>query len=138
MTTTLQKRRGASGRASTQGTFHILAMNSPYGTICQCYVRELPFAVRNHISVSTFGGWGDIKWPAIREGQSGNTLLVCRLADIPEDIKALGTGGNKRRHLVFVEDMPVEAIPSRVPRLNVRDARDCTLLENATLMLSLQ
>jgi hypothetical protein len=32
-------------------------------------------------------------------------------------------GGNERRHLVFVEDMPVEAISSRVPRLNVRDSR---------------
>ncbi|MGO8751007.1 MAG: helix-turn-helix domain-containing protein [Thermoguttaceae bacterium] len=50
-------------------------------------------------------------------------MLVCRLADIPEDDEAPGTGGKQGRHLIFVEDMPVEAIPSRVPRLNVRDSR---------------
>ncbi|MGA2617179.1 MAG: DUF2442 domain-containing protein [Thermoguttaceae bacterium] len=123
MTVTLQRSRGTSGAASAQDTFYIVATNPPYGTICRDCVRELPGAVRNHVRVSTFDGWRHIECSVARLEQSGSALLVSRLADIPEDAKALAAGGPQRRHLVFVEDMPVEAIPSRVSRLNVRDSR---------------
>ena len=122
MTTTVQRNRGTSGSSSAQGTFDIVATNPPYGTICQTFVRGLPAEVSSHIRVSTVADWHEIKWSVIGQEQSGRTLLVSRLADIPEGVKVRGSKGTERRHLVFVEDMPVQAIPSRVPRLNVRDA----------------
>jgi nitrite reductase/ring-hydroxylating ferredoxin subunit len=123
MPSVLQTRRGMVSPSAHQGTFYVVATNSPYGQICQAYVRQLPAKVRNHVRVSTFGAWQEVAGRIVGSGQPGRTLLVSRLADIPEDAHTLGSGSKERRHLVFVEDMPIEAISSRVPRLNVRDAR---------------
>jgi hypothetical protein len=51
-------------------------------------------------------------------------LVISRLADIPEGAAATRIVGHRdRKFLLFVEDMPVEAIPSRIPRLHIRDAQ---------------
>lgn len=110
-------------RTSVHGTFHVVATNCTFGTICQTCVRALPDKVRNYVKVSTFRDWGDVVWKDIGRTHAGRTLIVCRLADIPENVKVFATTRNDRRNLVFVEDMPVESIPSRVPRLNVKDSR---------------
>jgi hypothetical protein len=108
--------------ASEQGVFRVVATNPPYGAVCQRYVRRLPSTLRNRVRVSTYGGWQEVDWGGIKQGQPRRTLLVSRLADIPEDFASVGLGDSKRTHLVFVEDMPVEAISTRVPRLNVRNS----------------
>ena len=117
-----QKLHRKSVRTSAHGKFDVVATNFPYGTICQTYVRALPVTVRDHVRVSTFRDWSDVVWKNIGRTRTGTTLIVSRLADIPENVKVFATAGNERRNLVFVEDMPVESISSRVLRLNVRDS----------------
>jgi nitrite reductase/ring-hydroxylating ferredoxin subunit len=106
----------------TSGRFEVVATNSPLGTICQSSVHCLPPSTRGRVRVVSFDGWREIDWGAIRPGPAGKLLLVCRLADIPEDVPVAQGTAMKPAHLVFVEDLPVEAIPARVSRLNVRDS----------------
>ena len=123
MRTVFQQIGKTFGRTSRRGKFDIVITNSPYGTICSDFVRKLPDKIRNPIRVFPFASWQEVNWKKIGQDRSGIILLICRLADIPEESGALQAIGRERKHLVFVEDMPVEAISARVPRLNVRDSR---------------
>jgi hypothetical protein len=51
-------------------------------------------------------------------------LVISHLGDIPEESAAIQSVGHRgRKYLLFLGDMPVEAIPSRIPRLHVRDSQ---------------
>jgi hypothetical protein len=123
MATTLQPTTESPRGVSTQGTLRIVATNSAYGAMCQACIREMPPAARRRAEVFAFRSWREVDWSELKPGQSVKTLVLCRLADIPEDVEAVRLPRGTCTLLVFVEEMPVEAIPSRVPRLNVRDSR---------------
>ncbi len=114
--------RREANRMRTSETCDVVVANPPYSAICKKYWSALSSAAKQHIKVWSFNRWADISWDQISGTRAKRLLVICRLADIPEDASAIkGIGQRDRKHLLFVEDMPVEAIPSRVPRLNIRD-----------------
>ncbi len=122
MTVTLQNGRVPGGHLRPSAV-QVLATNAQYGAICEASVRALPAALRGRIRVSTLGDWRDVAGKEVSESPPEAMLWVCRLADIPERAQTPAAKSKVRKLLVFVEEMPVEAIPSRVSGLNVRHPR---------------
>jgi hypothetical protein len=116
--------RRAARWAGISRRLDVVAVNPRYAAICRHYCHTLPYAVQRRIKVWSFDRWEEISWDQIKRCQAAPLLVISRLADIPEDATVVrGIGHRDRKHLLFVEDMPVEAISSRVPRLNIRDAQ---------------
>ncbi|MFV1980820.1 MAG: helix-turn-helix domain-containing protein [Rhodothermia bacterium] len=55
-------------------------------------------------------------------GRRMRTIFVSRLADIVEESAKKAREAGRAKHLLFSEGMPVEAVASRLPRLDIRDA----------------
>ena len=90
--------------------------------MCKDSVKRLPVNSRARLRIWETRDWRDISWGQIRRNQTSPLLIVSRLEDIPTNGQALKSLGQKqKRYLLFTENMPVEAIPARVPCLNVRD-----------------
>jgi hypothetical protein len=50
-----------------------------------------------------------------------STVFVSRFSDIPDDSVARQWEGADTKYLLFLETLPVEAVASRLPRLNIRN-----------------
>ena len=130
------QRDGATGRSVGAYTYHVVA-TPEFKQLCRASVKRLPPNVRKTVEVSVLGRWERVCWSEIKKKQCEQSLLVCCLADIPENAPAAQMPGEVCKHLVFMKNMPAEALSTRVPRLNVRDSRRLhiarDLLPNDTL-----
>ena len=108
---------------TTFDNLDIVVANPPFGVICIECRHALPPAVQRRVKVWPFDRWGDISWDRMKGNAESPLLVISRLADIPEDAAIESVGHRDRKYLLFVEDMPVEAISSRIPRLHIRDAQ---------------
>ena len=110
--------------AATHNKFDIVVANPPFSAICIECRHALPPSVQRRTKVWSFDRWIEITWDRIGGKRISPMLVISRLADIPEDADAIPIAGNRdRKYLLFVDDMPVEAIPSRIPRLHIRNAQ---------------
>ncbi len=122
MAESLMARNEAS--VTIPGKFDIVAANSPFSVICIACRHALPTAIQRRTKVWSFNRWTDILWERMKGEQVSPLLVISRLADIPEEAAVIQSVGHRdRKYLLFVEDMPVEAISSRIPRLHVRDSQ---------------
>jgi hypothetical protein len=106
------QRRGAAGR------FRVVATNAAYARICRRSLKKLPARFRNRIDLQVFSSLDEVTLPPTRAA----TVYISRLADLPEDgaNRALLTAGESK-HLLFLESLPVEAMPARLLQLNIRN-----------------
>lgn len=122
-TTTKPKPPGnASAKGKAGRKLWVVATNACYAKICREAIQRLPPSVRRRVGLLESTGWRDVDWNALRTEAGAPALVVSRMGDVPDDAAVSGTGG-ERKHLLFVEDLPVEALSTRVTRLNVRDPR---------------
>lgn len=70
----------------------------------------------------TFASWNDVDLGTARDDSNRTTFLVSSLADIPDRIPAKAQATGHAKCILFSEGLPVEALPSRLPRLDIRDA----------------
>lgn len=118
-------KKAASGREkelSTDPVLRVVATNKLYGKWCRESLKHIPASDRKRLDLLAFDNWNDVKLARPIGSQKIQTVFVSRLGDIPDSIPADAQAGPTGKHLLFAEDMPVEAIPSRVVRLGVRNA----------------
>jgi hypothetical protein len=111
MATNTARTLPGSGRKG-KGGIHLVATNPEYARLCVRSVGRLPATVRGRIKVDPQG--------AVENEGSELTLFVSRLSD--PLVASPSVGGNSRR-LLFLEGLPVEAVPARLLAMNVRDSR---------------
>ncbi len=70
----------------------------------------------------TYDSWNDVDLKTLRDDSNLTTFFVSRLADIPDRIPAKAQAKGNTKHILFSEGLPIEALPSRLPRLGIRDA----------------
>jgi len=112
---------GRSAESTGENAIRIVVTNRQYGELCRGSLRRLRRGSRSKIDLLTFPNWEEVElpWTAKRSVQ---TIFVSRLADIAMEAAKKARQVGRPRHLLFSEGMPIEAVASRLPRLDVRDA----------------
>jgi len=83
-------------------------------------LARLASHLRAKIDYLSFSSLDDVTLPSV---QAQCTLFVSRLSDIRiKSMEKAGWEGTPSRHLLFLDQLPVEAIASRLPRLNIRSS----------------
>jgi hypothetical protein len=108
----------AGRKKHATGKFRIVATNAAYAKLCKKSLRQLPPGARDRIDLQAFAGPDEVRLP---KGRSRATIFISRLADLSEQStkEAFRTAG-KWKQLVFVEQLPVEAVPARLLWLDIR------------------
>ena len=114
MSTKTVKRRQANGAKQLR----IVVTNAAYAKLCRRSLKRLPARWKSRLNLLTFSRWEDVVLPSRR----ASTLFVTRLSDIPEEPGPRAWEGAETKHLLFLEGLPVEAVPSRLVRLNIRNS----------------
>ncbi len=92
----------------------IVVTNAAYGKLCRQSLQRLPARWKARLRLLTFSRWEEAVLPP---GHVVPTVFISRLSDIPKQAKAKA----KARHLLFLEGLPVEAVPSRLVQLHIRN-----------------
>jgi len=125
MAASIVKKNGVfgGGRSSAgKQTATIVVTNPCYGKLCQDFFKHLSNAARSKLNLRTFSSWSEVKDPR-NFPQTMPTTFISRLADLPEQTTKRAREAQKTRYLLFLEEMPVEALSSRLTRLAIRDPR---------------
>lgn len=106
-------------RGKGAGSFRVVATNALYGRLCRKSLKMLPAGCRDRIELSEFSSLDEVTLP---KAKAASTVYVSRLADLPNAgaKKALKTAGEWRQ-LLFLESLPVEAMPDRLLQLDIRN-----------------
>lgn len=92
----------------------VVLTNSQYGRLCRARLERLSCRVFEFPNLE-----------AVRMTASAapdqETLFISRLSEIPLRVPSKAHAGGAARHLVFANDVPVEAIPTRLMGLDIRD-----------------
>lgn len=100
----------------------VLTTCQEYSDLCKRILRGLS---RSGVRHRGFRDWEAVKWSRISRNPSTPLLIISNLADFPakQPAQQPSLGQRMRRHLVFTREMPFEAFPTRMARLNIRDDR---------------
>lgn len=112
---------GRPPESSRKNAIRVVVTNRRYSELVRGSVRRLPKGARSKIDLLTFSNWEGVEIPRAARS-SVQTIIVSRLADITVEAAKKARGAGRPRHLLFSEGMPIEAVASRLPRLDVRDA----------------
>ena len=104
-------------------TVRLVVTNADYGSMCKAFVRGLPARSKSKLEMLTYASWNDVDLGTAHAALDRPTFFVSRVADIPERIPAKARTAKQAKHLLFAEGLPVEALASRLPRLDIRDAQ---------------
>ena len=99
----------------------LVVTNPEYEKLCRGSIRRIPSGARSQLSLLAFEDWKDVEVPR-RDERNTTTIFISRLADIVAEAAKKTRGAGRVRHLLFSEGMPVEAVASRLPQLDIRDA----------------
>lgn len=99
----------------------IVVTNNRYGELCRGSIRRLPRSSRSRLDLLTFANWSEVAIPPTPR-RTVPTIFVSRLADIAVEAGRKSREAGRPKHLLFSEGMPIEAVASRLPRLDVRAA----------------
>lgn len=98
----------------------VLTADAEYGEVCERLLEEIgPVDVKHW----RFRSWDAVQWSKLAKNRSTPLLLIARLKDLPatQRPQQRPASGRPNRYLIFTEGMPVESLPSRMARLNIRD-----------------
>jgi len=103
------------GKRARAGMVRLVATNSDYVKLCKSSLKRLPTADRKLFDVLGFDNFADVNIPS----STCQTFFISRISDLPKQgvKRATKTGG---RHLLFLEGMPIQAVASRLPTLDIR------------------
>ena len=113
---------GGERQSAVKPMVRIVVTNQEYGKLCRGSVRRLARRSRLKLDLWTFQSWKKVKIPRTAQ-RPIQTIIISRLADIAEEAAKISRETGRAKHLLFSEGMPIEALASRLPRLNIRDAR---------------
>src|SRR3990172_2412043 len=110
-----------SCKSSGKDAVRIVVTNRQYGELCRGSLRRLPSNSRSKLSLLTFQSWNEVAIPPTPRKMTP-TIFVSRLADIVAGAAKKTRKAGRAKYLLFSEGLPIEAVASRLPRLDVRDA----------------
>jgi hypothetical protein len=101
-------------------TFGVLTTCPDYRDMCGRIVHEFS---SKQVKYWSFKDWESVNWQTVKKGHENFLLVISCLSDLPTKplSKPSHIGNIIRRHLVFTNDLPTEALPSRLARLDIRD-----------------
>jgi hypothetical protein len=106
-------------RSNSADGVRLVATNAAYGALCRKSVKRLPARSRNKIELQSFSSAEEVRLPKQR---AGRTVFVSSLADLPEEgAKGALQSAGESKHLLFLEGLPVEAVPGRLLQLDIRN-----------------
>ncbi len=111
---------GGGRKSADRQTVRIVVTNRGYGDLCRESVRRLTPRSRSRLDLLTFQSWEKVKIPRTTR-QTIPTIFISRLADIAEETAKIARKAERAKYLLFSEGMPIEALASRLPRLDIRD-----------------
>lgn len=101
------------------GTVRVVATNAAYGQLCRDSLKKLPARFRDRIELRAFASLDKVILPKAR---AASTVYVSRLADLPKaGAKETLQKAGQWRQLLFLESLPVEAMPDRLLQLDIRN-----------------
>lgn len=103
-------------RSAPKGHTVLVATNADFAKVCARTLNRLP--KQSRVKLVTFTRKAEVHVPATR---AGSTVIVSRLSDIALPIRRRSRVASSSKHLLFLEDLPAEAMASRLPRLNIRN-----------------
>lgn len=96
----------------------MVATNASYGKLCRRSLKRLPARYRSLIDLRSFSSLEEVTIP---DSPTERMLFISRLSDIPKERVEKAWEGAESKHLLFLAGLPVEAMPSRLLRLNIRN-----------------
>lgn len=105
--------RGSKANAKS---IRIVATNAAYAQLCKKTVSRLPSADRSQFEIKSFNSFAEVSLPSRK---SGMTVFVSRLSDLPKGRIKLQVQA-KAKHVLVLEGLPIEAMPSRLTQLDIR------------------
>lgn len=99
--------------------FRVVATNADYGKLCRQSLKKLPARFRSRFQLHSFSSLEGVVFP---EDQVARTIYVSRLDDLPpESRKKSLPASSESKHLVFLSGLPIEAMPTRLLQLDIRN-----------------
>jgi hypothetical protein len=127
------KTHRTSSRIEAPKRFCIVATNAAYEKLCRESLKRLPVRLRDRFAFESLTSKRDAK---ASTAEMLSTLIISRLADLPlEQSDELQKARRDARHLLFLENLPVEAMPARLMHLNIRSVRRLHLATERTPQL---
>lgn len=100
----------------------ILATNPDYQTLCCETLRKLPLRLRADIASRSAGS----KIPS----KARKTLIVSRLTDLSRNVVQRSNRAATTKQVVFVNDLPMEAVVDRLMALQIRSSQRLHIASN--------
>ncbi len=124
------KTHRTSSSNEAQKRFCIVTTNAAYEKLCRKSLKRLPARLRDRFAFESLTRKRDTK---ASTAEMFSTLIISRLADLPfEQSDELRKARRDARHLLFLENLPVEAMPVRLMQLNIRSERRLHLAAERT------
>lgn len=106
----------AKQRKASADRIFVVATNPDYAKLCVSSLKRLP--TNSNVELLSFAKLEQEKFPK-RRPQS--TVVVSRLSDISKKLLEIASAGAATKQLVFLEELPVEAMAARLMPLNIRN-----------------
>lgn len=106
----------AKRKKAHAGRIFVVATNPDYAKLCMRSLKRLPSDA--NVQVLSYAESEHVKVP---QAHPQSTLVVSRLSDITKKVLEIAAAGTVTKQLVFLEELPVEAMASRLMPLNIRN-----------------
>ncbi len=110
-----RKRSAKTIRSTTAENLVVFVTNEDYEALCREQVLRLPSRLRSAVSVRSIAGEAS--------SSSQPTLILSRLADLSRSTAKEKPRALTTRQVVFINDLPIEAVTARLMSLQIRSSR---------------
>ena len=110
------KQIAAKRTRASAGRMLVVATNADYANLCAKAIKRL--GSPKNVQLKLLPSTSRMPFPAV--GRQ-STVFVSRLSDIPGESAYRFPAGGTYKQVLFLEGLPVEAVPARLLRLNIRD-----------------
>jgi hypothetical protein len=104
-------------KSAAAGRILVVATNPEYGKMCAAALKRLPSKMKVELMSCSKEG------ERIPKTRAKWTLVVSQLSDVTKRILEIVSAGATIKQLVFLDSLPVQAIPTRLMPLNIRDPK---------------
>lgn len=126
--------RGATVASGVGKDWLVVATNDDYQAICEQSVKDLMPKVRSRVRIARLRE----KPPKAKTDASSSVVGVSRLADLNDEVVESLKAANVDKQIVFIRDMPVEAMTSRLMALKIRKSGRLHIASKANKNLEAQ
>jgi hypothetical protein len=105
-------------RPKLTAKLRLITTNPNYASLCRKSLMRLPTRERSLVEIAAFPSFADVSLGARRPA---STVFVSRVSDLPAGGARLQRP-SLAKHILFLEDLPIEAVATRLSWLDIRSA----------------